>query len=101
MAHPIPDINDPHIQEVGRFAVTEHVKEANDGIKFKKVVSGDMENDSSGASFNRAESDKVLTMYTLVIDASKSDGKDAQYKAVVYERSWWKGLTLLSFRPAN
>ncbi|KAJ1254430.1 hypothetical protein BS78_K063900 [Paspalum vaginatum] len=83
MAHPIPDINDPHIQEVGRFAVTEHVKEANDGIKFKKV------------------SDKVLTMYTLVIDASKSDGKDAQYKAVVYERSWWKGLTLLSFRPAN
>ncbi|GJN11266.1 hypothetical protein PR202_ga29444 [Eleusine coracana subsp. coracana] len=31
------DINDPYIQNLGKWAVAQHVKQANDGIKFNKV----------------------------------------------------------------
>jgi hypothetical protein len=35
----ILDIND-HVQELNRWAMSEHVKKANDGIKFNRVVRG-------------------------------------------------------------
>jgi hypothetical protein len=34
------DVNNSDMQEPGRRAVAEHVKQANDGIRFNKVVSG-------------------------------------------------------------
>ncbi|OEL33721.1 Cysteine proteinase inhibitor 8 [Dichanthelium oligosanthes] len=85
---PIPDINDRHVQELGGWAVSEHVKKANDGLKFNKVVSGDVQV-VSGLN------------YRLIIDASGSNGKDAKYEAVVWERDWTNTRQLLSFKPAN
>ncbi|KAL6645599.1 hypothetical protein ACP70R_017207 [Stipagrostis hirtigluma subsp. patula] len=85
---PIKDINDPHIQELGEWAVTEHVKQANDGLKFSRVVSGDQQ---VVAGVN----------YRLVVDASNNDGKDAKYQAVVYEREWTNTRELVSFKPVN
>ncbi|KAF8664574.1 hypothetical protein HU200_054757 [Digitaria exilis] len=56
------------IQDLGRWAVTEHVKKANDGIKFIKVVSAKSNDDN----------------FDLIIEASNSNGKDAKYEAEVY-----------------
>ncbi|RCV10494.1 hypothetical protein SETIT_2G116300v2 [Setaria italica] len=82
------NINDPHVQELGGWAVSEHVKEANDGLKFNKVVSGDVQ---VVAGLN----------YRLIIDAFDSNGKDAKYEAVVWEKDWINFRKLLSFKPAN
>nr|CAB3474017.1 unnamed protein product [Digitaria exilis] len=71
------DITDPDIQDLGRWAVTEHVKKANDGIKFKSVVSADQTN---GADFGQ--------YYGLVIDALDGHGKDGKYKAQVRFRDF-------------
>ena len=38
---PIHNIDDPEIQRLGEWAVSEHVKRANGGLKFVKVVSGE------------------------------------------------------------
>ncbi|KAG0552251.1 hypothetical protein BDA96_01G492400 [Sorghum bicolor] len=85
---PIVNINDPHVQEVGRWAVSEHVKKANDGLKFSRVVSGQYQ---VVEGFN----------YRLIIDATDSHGKDAKYEAVVWEKEWENFLQLTSFKPAN
>ncbi|GJN30664.1 hypothetical protein PR202_gb18989 [Eleusine coracana subsp. coracana] len=37
----IPDINDPVVQELGKWAVEQHNKEANQWLKFNRVVGGD------------------------------------------------------------
>ncbi|TVU47966.1 hypothetical protein EJB05_07584, partial [Eragrostis curvula] len=74
---PINDINDPHIQELGSWAVKEYTEHVNDLLKFVKVVSG--------------EAQVVSGMnYRLVIDALDMRGKDVMYNAVVYEQSWTK-----------
>ena len=85
---PIKNVNDPHIQELGRWAVSEHVKQASDGLVFSKVVSGE-------------EQLVAGTNYKLVIQATRGGaGKSATYGAVVYER-FDKTRQLLSFNPAN
>ncbi|GJN32859.1 hypothetical protein PR202_gb21398 [Eleusine coracana subsp. coracana] len=84
------DISDPDIQGLGRWAVAEHVKKANDGIKFSSVVSGDQ---NRGPLLGR--------YYDLIIDALDSGGKDHKYKAKVYMRDWADKRTLLDFEPAN
>ena len=85
---PVTDINDPFVQELGGWAVAEHVKEANDGLKLSKVVSGDQK---VGSGMN----------YRLVIHALGRDGKGASYKALVYDQEWSNTRRLLSFDPAN
>ncbi|KAJ1296581.1 hypothetical protein BS78_01G312400 [Paspalum vaginatum] len=84
---PIKDVSDPHIQELGSWAVSEHVKEAEDGLSFTKVVSGEQQ---VVAGMN----------YKLAIEATDADGKSTTYQAAVYE-----GLSsqrrLLSFKPSN
>lgn len=86
---PIKNVNDPHIQELGRWAVSEHVKQASDGLVFSKVVSGE-------------EQVVAGTNYKLVIQVTKGGGagKSATYGAVVYEKLD-KTRQLLSFNPAN
>ncbi|KAL6649447.1 hypothetical protein ACP70R_013671 [Stipagrostis hirtigluma subsp. patula] len=84
---PIGDPNAPHVQEVGGWAVAEHVREANDGLKFVKVVSGEVQV-VNGVNFR------------LVIDALSPDGKNARYKAAVYEQDRTNARKLLSFTPA-
>lgn len=84
---PIKDVSDPHIQELGRWAVLEYVKRANDGLAFVKVVRGE-------------EQVVAGTNYRLVIEATNGAGKSAAYVAVVYE-ALSTARKLLSFGPAN
>lgn len=84
------DINDPYIQNLGKWAVAEHVKQANDGIKFNKVVSGD-----KGPAW------VVGISYDLIIDASNRDGKDTKYKAVITKSDWGRKPVLKSFKPTK
>ncbi|CAN6343095.1 unnamed protein product [Urochloa humidicola] len=86
--NPIKDVNDPHIQELGAWAVAEHVKKANDGLRFGKVVSGE-EQAVSGMNCK------------LVIEATGRDGKSGTYEAAVYEEEWTKKRQLLAFEPTN
>jgi hypothetical protein len=85
---PIFNINDPHVQELGGWAVSEHDKKENDGIKFNKVVSSDVQ---VVAGLN----------YRLIIDASDGSGKDAKYEAMVWEKDWVNFRQLTSFEPVN
>ena len=85
---PIKDVNDPHIQELGGWAVSEHVRQANDGLRFGRVVSGD-EQVVSGMN------------YMLLIEATNGAGKSATYGAAVYEQEWTKTRKLLAFAAAN
>ncbi|TVU01252.1 hypothetical protein EJB05_53291, partial [Eragrostis curvula] len=69
-AIPIPaNIDDPLVQDLGSWAVIEHVKQANDGIKFNKVVSGVQTFPGLGYNFD------------LIIDALNRDGKHGKYEA--------------------
>ncbi|KAK3148032.1 hypothetical protein QOZ80_3BG0289770 [Eleusine coracana subsp. coracana] len=83
----IPDINDPVVQELGKWAVEQHNKEANQWLKFNRVVGGD---------------EQVVQglKYRLVIKTSNPDGK---YEAVLVDEAGTKTNTrvLFSFNPAK
>uniref|UniRef100_A0A0D9VR23 Cystatin domain-containing protein n=1 Tax=Leersia perrieri TaxID=77586 RepID=A0A0D9VR23_9ORYZ len=87
---PIKDINDPHIQELGGWAVAEHVRQApsDAGLTFRKVTSGEMQEPDG-------------TSYRLVLVASRATGRrrDGIYAAQVLEHS--DSRKLVSFVPAN
>ncbi|KAL5211606.1 hypothetical protein ABZP36_022453 [Zizania latifolia] len=83
----IKDVSDPHIQELGGWAVRQHVSLASDGLRFRRVTSGEQQV-VSGMN------------YRLVIVASGPGGKRASYVAVVYEQSWTNTRQLTSFKPA-
>jgi hypothetical protein len=85
---PIPDINDPYIQEIGRWAVEEHDKQANDNLKFLKVLSG-MHQTVEGEN------------YQVLIQVVKADGNDGKYNAEVFDQVWTKTRKLTSFGPIN
>lgn len=77
---PIENVNDPHIQDLGRWAVAQHDKQANSGLRFNSVVGG--------------EKQVVAGMrYHLFIDASNPNG---HYRADVYE-NLDNARTLFSF----
>ncbi|OQU90155.1 hypothetical protein SORBI_3002G352401 [Sorghum bicolor] len=89
MAETTPiNVNDPVYQKIARWAVTEHVMLANDGLKFNKLVSGEVYV-------------SLGYLYHLIIDASDRDGKDARYTAVVRQSTLGGELSLWSFKPAN
>ncbi|XP_037463644.1 putative cysteine proteinase inhibitor 7 [Triticum dicoccoides] len=87
----IKNIADPHIQELGKWAVLEHTQlGGNDGLRFVKVVSSE-EQIVNGVN------------YRLVIDALRLDGSHGTYKAVLFEKdsSNPKTRKFISFTPAN
>ncbi|KAL6648590.1 hypothetical protein ACP70R_012814 [Stipagrostis hirtigluma subsp. patula] len=84
---PIPDANDAHIRELGEWAVAEHEKRANDGLRFGSVVSGEQQV-VSGMN------------YRLVIDAVNLAGQHVRYNAAVYEQTWTNTRKLESFDKA-
>ncbi|KAJ1298239.1 hypothetical protein BS78_01G438600 [Paspalum vaginatum] len=86
--HTISDVNDPRIQELGAWAVAEHVKRANDGLRFGKVVSGD---EWVAAGMN----------YRLYIVAVNLAGQNVTYNAVVFEQIWTNTRKLISFDRVN
>lgn len=89
---PISDIKNPHIVEVGKFAVSEYNKQNKAGLKFVEVVSG--------------ESQVVAGInYRLIVAADEgvsmaSNGGSKKYEAVVWEQPWLKSMNLTSFKPA-
>ncbi|XP_027125726.1 cysteine proteinase inhibitor 1-like [Coffea arabica] len=64
---------DPHIQELGRFAVDEHNKQTGDKLVFVAVVAG------------LKKPVELATLYWLIIEAKDSDGNQNIYKALVQE----------------
>ncbi|KAK9714190.1 hypothetical protein RND81_06G078300 [Saponaria officinalis] len=90
---PIPDLHDRHVQEIAKYAVSEHNKQTSARLEYVEIVKG--------------ESQVVAgTKYRLVISA-KDDGAannygDANnYEAVVYEKPWAHYLSLTSFTTVN
>ncbi|KAM7462310.1 hypothetical protein LguiA_030431 [Lonicera macranthoides] len=49
--HPIIDLKDPRVQEIGKFAVNEHNKEAKTNLVYKSVIKGEVFLDTSGTSY--------------------------------------------------
>uniref|UniRef100_A0ACD6A366 Uncharacterized protein n=1 Tax=Avena sativa TaxID=4498 RepID=A0ACD6A366_AVESA len=85
---PIADLKDPHIQELGGWAVTQHAKLASDRLQFRRVTRGE-EQVVSGMN------------YRLFVDAVDGAGSSAPYVAEVYEQSWTRTRQLTSFKPAR
>ncbi|KAL6642396.1 hypothetical protein ACP70R_020577 [Stipagrostis hirtigluma subsp. patula] len=86
---PVEDVHDPHIQELGRWAV----EQSHSVLSFDEVVSGRYQDTDDGPG----------TYYELAIEAAPRVGGDQRYKAVVYEQDWSDSLELISFqgtRPA-
>ncbi|CAM0871890.1 unnamed protein product [Alopecurus aequalis] len=88
---PITNITDPDVQVLGKWTVTKHTMLENDGLKFSKVVSGQMRIVDGGED------------YQLDVDVLQLSGKDAMYKAIVFERDWSTTTSrkLAYFEPAN
>uniref|UniRef100_A0ACD6A2V1 Uncharacterized protein n=1 Tax=Avena sativa TaxID=4498 RepID=A0ACD6A2V1_AVESA len=83
--YPIEDVETPHVQELGGWAVAEHVRQRHDGLKFGKVTSGELQ-----------QVDGVK--YHLLIDALNRGGQHGRYEAVlIEERSSTRRL--ISFGP--
>ncbi|KAK9091047.1 hypothetical protein Sjap_024224 [Stephania japonica] len=79
------DPKDPHIVEIGRYAVDEHNKQANTSLKFKSVVKG--------------ESQVVAGVNYRLIVAAVHVKNVHNYQAMVYERAWEGFRNLTSFLP--
>ena len=81
----VPDVNSKHVQELGEWAVAEHVKQANDGLKFLKVADGQFQ---VVAGLN----------YVLVIDAwNDADSTEGNHTAEVYLQDSTNTRKLVSF----
>ncbi|CAN6282383.1 unnamed protein product [Urochloa humidicola] len=87
---PLPDVDAPRVQQLGRWAVAEHDKAANDRVKFRRVVSGE-----------EREDPQLGVKYHFVIDALDGNGKDGKYEAVLAEQVWIEKRILISFNPAR
>ncbi|KAG6592143.1 Cysteine proteinase inhibitor 8, partial [Cucurbita argyrosperma subsp. sororia] len=83
----IMDINDPYVQELGRFAVMEHAMQSKEDVTFTKVVSGATQVVAGKA-------------YRLVIKGvSNSEKMFSYFEAVVLDIPWEHSWKLLSFKP--
>jgi cystatin-C len=87
---PIRNVTDPHAQDLSEWAVAEHTKVYNDGLRFSKVLRGEVQIVS-------------VVSYRLDVGALRLDGKDAMYTAGVFEQDWptIAARKLVSFDPAS
>ncbi|RID45254.1 hypothetical protein BRARA_I01996 [Brassica rapa] len=87
---PISNVKDPHVVEVGKFAVSEYDMESKSELKFVAVVSGES---------------KVVagTNYRLIVAVNAcvaaGPGASKNYEAIVWEKQWLKSMNLTSFKP--
>ena len=88
--YPLPVIDAPVVQELGRWAVAEHNKKANDRIRYHRVVGGE-----------EREDPQLGMKYHFVIDAVDGGGKDGKYEAVMAEQVWLDRRILISFKAKN
>ncbi|KAM7498924.1 hypothetical protein LguiA_023338 [Lonicera macranthoides] len=81
---PIKDPKDPLVQEIGKFAVTEHNKEAKTNLIYESVIKGETQVVAG-------------TNYRLIISAT--DGiTSGRYQAVVWDKPWEHFRKLTSFK---
>ncbi|KAM0066055.1 putative Cystatin domain-containing protein [Helianthus debilis subsp. tardiflorus] len=80
---PIPNITDPTVISIGKFAIHEHNKESHASLKFAKVIKGDQQ---VVAGMN----------YNLTITAADG-GARKNYVALVWDKPWQKFRKLVSF----
>jgi hypothetical protein len=83
----IPNLNDPEVQEVARWAVAEQARQANEWFQFERVDSG-MRRTASG------------TTYKLWLKAVDRNVKEGVYRAEVYDEPSTHTRTLEYFAPA-
>ncbi|KAL0692847.1 hypothetical protein Bca4012_060027 [Brassica carinata] len=84
---PISDVKDPHVIEMGVFAVSEYDKQSKSGLKFVTVVSGEFQVVAG-------------TNYRLIVTVDGGVGiASKKYEATVWEQSWLKEMNLTSFKP--
>lgn len=82
---PIQDVNDPHIQQVAKFAVTEHNKQAKTNLTFDSVIKG--------------ESQVVAGINYRLVIAAKNGNTVNNYLAEVYDKTYEGSIELISFKP--
>lgn len=85
----IQDVSDPHIQELGEWALGQAKQQrlCGQGLRFRRVVSGQQQ---VVAGMN----------YRLYVDAADARGRSAPYEALVFEQLWTKTRQLTSFKRA-
>nr|CAB3500387.1 unnamed protein product [Digitaria exilis] len=85
----ISDVSDPHIQELGGWALGQAKQQrlCGQGLTFRRVVSGQQQ---VVAGMN----------YRLYVDAADARGRSAPYEALVFEQVWTNTRELTSFKLA-
>lgn len=69
----IENIGDEHVQDIGRYAVTEHYKKTGQDLKFKRVING-LKQLVAG------------TNYMLIVEAETKEKINWTYKTIVWEK---------------
>ncbi|XP_058771917.1 cysteine proteinase inhibitor 5-like [Vicia villosa] len=83
--NPITNINDPHVIEIAKFAVTQYDKQSGVKLKFKKVIKGES---------------RVVAGINYRLTLSAGEGWVSKiYEAVVWEKPWLHFRNLTSFKP--
>ncbi|XP_028755022.1 cysteine proteinase inhibitor 1-like [Neltuma alba] len=86
---PIKDLNDPHVTDIAKFAVSEYDKRSGAALKLDKVVKGETQVVAG-------------TNYRLVLTAKAGSSAASQkYEAVVWEKPWEHFMNLTSFKPVH
>jgi hypothetical protein len=81
---PIKNVNDPHVKEIGEFAVAEYNKSSKTNLKFVLVVKGETQ---------------VVAGTNYRLDVAAKDGAVTKYyEAVVWEKPWENFRSLTSFK---
>ena len=80
---PIKNITEPHVKEIGEYAVEEYNKESKSQLKFVSVVKGETQVVAG-------------TNYRLIL-ATKNGALAKNYQAVVWEKVWEHFRNLTSF----
>ncbi|KAJ9184648.1 hypothetical protein P3X46_004352 [Hevea brasiliensis] len=84
---PIKNLKDPHVVEIGQFAVEEYNKRSNAHLTLVKLVKG--------------EQQVVSGMNYRLILAVKEGKASKKYEAVVWEKTWENFRNLTSFEPVE
>ncbi|KAF7054991.1 hypothetical protein CFC21_062574 [Triticum aestivum] len=85
---PIENVNEPHVQDIGRWTVVEHVKQVHDGLKFSKVTGG-------------GEQNVAGVKYHLVVDTVNHDDKHGRYEVVLIKDNTSNMRRIISFSPTS
>ncbi|XP_022132557.1 cysteine proteinase inhibitor 6-like [Momordica charantia] len=92
---PIKNINDPYVQELGRFAVMEHTHNlCGASYEFIRVVSGE-----SQVVGGKKYCLVIEVKETIIIPSMPSSIKF--FKAIMLDKAWEKSWALLSFVPCE